>query len=103
MNSAASAPSPSTIVPTSSAGRAASRLEDRWILSRLARVRAEVSQKLDGHQFNDAATALYQFVWNDFCDWYVEIVKPRLLAADDPSGAAARGTLARVISDSLAA
>ncbi len=87
--------------PTTREGRAASRLEDRWILSRLARVRAEVSQQLDGYLFNDAATALYQFVWNDFCDWYVEIVKGRMTSKDDPSGPVARGTLARVLSDAL--
>ena len=51
-------------------------LEDRWILSRLARVRREaVSAALDEYRFNDAAHALYRFMWNDFCDWYVEIVK----------------------------
>jgi len=88
--------------PTSKEGRAQTRLEDRWILSRLARVRTEVSAKLDAYLFNDAATALYQFVWNDFCDWYVEIVKGRMSSKEDPSGPVARGTLARVLSDSLA-
>lgn len=82
--------------------KSAARLEDRWILSRLSEVRALVTAKLSGYQFNEAAMALYQFVWNDFCDWYVEIVKPRLLTSDDPSAPAARGTLARVIADSLA-
>ncbi|HEV8113304.1 MAG TPA: valine--tRNA ligase [Planctomycetota bacterium] len=80
----------------------AARLEDRWILSRLAAVREEVSSALEQHRYNDAATALYRFVWNDFCDWYLEIVKPRLVAADDPTAVAARGTLARVLSDALA-
>ncbi|MCP3918232.1 MAG: valine--tRNA ligase [bacterium] len=76
-------------------------LEDRWILSRLKRTRDEVSQALDDYRFNDAATALYRFVWNDFCDWYVEMAKSRLLGDDGPSAAAARGTLARVLKDSL--
>jgi len=80
----------------------AARLEDRWILSRLAEVRGEVTQRLETYQLNEAATILYQFVWNDFCDWYVEIVKPRIADAADPSGAAARGTLARVMRDALA-
>src|SRR4029079_17755987 len=80
----------------------AAKLEDRWILSRLARVQKEVSEKLDAYQFNDAAVALYQFVWNDFCDWYLEIVKSRMTAQDDPSAPVARGTLARVLSDMLA-
>jgi valyl-tRNA synthetase len=77
------------------------RLEDRWILSRLEGTRREVSAALDEYRLNDAANALYRFVWNDFCDWYLELVKPRL-SADDDSAPAARGTLARVLADSLA-
>jgi len=80
----------------------AERLEDRWILSRLKAARNEVTQCFEEYRLNDAAKCLYQFVWNDFCDWYVELVKPRLLNAGDPSAAAARGTLARVIADTLA-
>jgi valyl-tRNA synthetase len=82
--------------------KTAARLEDRWILSRLAEVREQVSADLEAYRFNEAATKLYRFVWNDFCDWYLEIVKPRLLAKGDTSAAAARGTLARVLWDSLA-
>ena len=86
---------------TDGTSASAERLEDRWILSRLARTRADVSEALEAYRFNDAATALYRFVWNEFCDWYVEIVKSRL-NDDDPSAPAARGTLARVLSDALA-
>jgi valyl-tRNA synthetase len=53
-------------------------LPDRWILSRLSRVRTGVREALDGYHFNDAASALYQFVWHEFCDWYLEAVKPIL-------------------------
>jgi valyl-tRNA synthetase len=53
-------------------------LPDRWILSRLSRVRTSVREALDGYHFNDAASALYQFVWHEFCDWYLEAVKPIL-------------------------
>ena len=81
---------------------AAARLEDRWILSRLAETRDEVSLALDEHRLNDAAQSLYRFVWNDFCDWYLEIVKPRLASKHDTTGPAARGTLARVLADTLA-
>ncbi|MBK7875818.1 MAG: valine--tRNA ligase [Planctomycetes bacterium] len=87
---------------TDGTSKSAARLEDRWILSRLAEVREAVTAKLEATQLNDAASLLYQFVWNDFCDWYVEIVKPRIQTPGDPSGAAARGTLARVMADSLA-
>ena len=77
-------------------------LEDRWILSRLKRVTAEVGAALDEYRFNDAATGLYRFVWNDFCDWYVELAKGRLTGEDATSAAAARGVLTRVLKDSLA-
>jgi len=79
----------------------AQRLEDRWILSRLERTRVSVSQALEDYRFNDAASELYRFVWNDFCDWYLELAKPRL-AGSDASAAAARGVLARVLGDALA-
>jgi valyl-tRNA synthetase len=85
----------------------AEELEDRWILSRLAGVTAEVTAALEEYRLNDAATALYRFVWNDFCDWYLELVKSRLAPAgvpdDEGDGArTARGVLARVLSDTLA-
>jgi len=76
-------------------------LEDRWILSRLARSTKIVSEALDGYHFNDAASELYRFFWNDFCDWYVELVKARLTGEDGESSAAARATLVRVLTDSL--
>jgi valyl-tRNA synthetase len=77
-------------------------LEDRWILSRLERTRMSVTTALEEYRLNDAATELYKFVWNDFCDWYVELVKSRLSGSDARSAAAARGTLARVLADALA-
>jgi valyl-tRNA synthetase len=80
----------------------AARLEDRWILARLEATRAEVTAALDEYRLHDAATALYRFVWNEFCDWYVELVKPRLLDPGDASAPAARGTLARALTDMLA-
>ena len=58
-------------------------LADRWILTRLNRMIDAVSQSLDGYRFNDATSALYQFVWHEFCDWYLEAIKPRLYGSDD--------------------
>ena len=52
----------------------AERLEDRWILSRLEAVRVEVTTALEDYRLNDAAMALYRFVWNEFCDWYLVIL-----------------------------
>ena len=76
-------------------------LEDRWIRSRLLAATKEASDALEEYRFNDAATCLYRFVWNDFCDWYVELVKSRLTGDDEQSAACARGTLVRVIRDIL--
>ena len=54
----------------------------QWILSRLAATIAEVRAALDGYRFNDAASALYQFIWYEFCDWYVEWIKPDLFSKE---------------------
>jgi valyl-tRNA synthetase len=51
---------------------------DRWILSRLNKTAGTVEEALDQYRFNDAAGALYQFVWHEFCDWYLEAIKPVL-------------------------
>jgi valyl-tRNA synthetase len=53
-------------------------LSDRWILSRLNSVVETVTKSLDEYKFNEAANALYQFVWHELCDWYLEIIKPVL-------------------------
>jgi valyl-tRNA synthetase len=54
------------------------KLEDRWILSRLSYVAADLTEQLDRYQLDGATRTLRDFVWNEFCDWYVEMVKPRL-------------------------
>ncbi|MBL7009238.1 MAG: valine--tRNA ligase [Planctomycetes bacterium] len=61
----------------------AGALEDRWIRSRLAAAAEETTGGLEGYHFHDAAQGLYRFVWDEFCDWYVEAVKLRLRAAED--------------------
>ncbi len=53
-------------------------LPDRWIRSRLQRVAKEVSEAIDTYRYSDAAHTLYGFVWHEFCDWYLELVKPNL-------------------------
>jgi valyl-tRNA synthetase len=57
---------------------AAERIEDRWILSRLERTIASVSEKLDAYDFAHAVQEAYAFFWSELCDWYLEIAKPRL-------------------------
>jgi valyl-tRNA synthetase len=54
------------------------RLEDRWLLSRFHQTVGEVREDLEGYKFNEVAKALYDFVWHDYCDWYIEMAKPRL-------------------------
>lgn len=57
-------------------------LEDRWILSRLSTVTNEVTELLGRYQFDAATRALRDFTWNEFCDWYLEMIKPRLREED---------------------
>jgi len=58
-------------------------LAERWITGRLQETIATVREALEVYRFNDAAGAIYQFLWNDFCDWYLEIAKTALYRADD--------------------
>jgi len=53
-------------------------VEDRWILSRLARFERELGERIDAYEFAHAALALYDFVYGDLCDWYIELVKSRI-------------------------
>jgi valyl-tRNA synthetase len=53
-------------------------LADKWILSRLNRAVAEVTRLLDNYDIGEAARVVYEFIWNEYCDWYIELVKPRL-------------------------
>jgi valyl-tRNA synthetase len=62
-------------------------IEDRWILSRLATTTREVSSQLAGYHFSDLARTLYDFVWSEFCDWYVEMSKERLRSTSERAGA----------------
>jgi valyl-tRNA synthetase len=79
----------------------AGTLGDRWILSRLNRVTRDVNQALEGYHFNQAASLLYQFIWHEFCDWYLEIVKPDL-AADSEKGAVSRHVARHALQQLLA-
>src|SRR5689334_20511040 len=66
----------------------ADRLEDRWILSRLNRTAGEVDESLKNYRFDEAANTVYTFFWGEFCDWYLEIIKPRLSGPENEARAA---------------
>jgi valyl-tRNA synthetase len=72
-------------------------LAHRWILSRLQRVATESSESLDNHLFNQYAQALYQFLWHEYCDWYLEIIKQDFYGEDEGAGAMARSVAASVM------
>ncbi len=83
---------------------AALQLADRWILSRLARVNRETAERYSSYGLGEAAKGLYEFAWNDVCDWYLELSKRRLNPGENPSAEAladqrvAKQVLAKVIS-----
>ena len=74
-------------------------LPERWILTRLGQVSKEMAEAIDEYRFNRAASLCYQFVWHEFCDWYLEMAKPALYGEDDSLKRATRF----VIQESLAA
>jgi valyl-tRNA synthetase len=81
---------------------AVAALTDRWILSRLASATGKVRKALAAYRFNDAAGAVYQFVWQEFCDWYVECAKLTLYRSDHPAARArTQKTLAEVLEATL--
>jgi valyl-tRNA synthetase len=67
---------------------------NRWIVGEAARTIAEVGAAIDAYRFNDAANATYRFVWNIFCDWYLELAKPLLQGADGAEKDETRATVA---------
>ncbi len=73
------------------------RVEDRWLLSRLERTIASVTAKLEEYDFAHAAQEAYSFFWSELCDWYLEIVKPRLYEAEEEVSATLLWALERVI------
>ncbi|MBQ3865606.1 MAG: valine--tRNA ligase [Clostridia bacterium] len=76
-------------------------LEDKWILSRFNTVRGEVTENIERFELGVALSKLYDFIWDEFCDWYIELVKPRLLDKEAATAPAAQNTLCFVFLNTL--
>jgi len=77
-------------------------LPDKWVLSRLQQTTADVTAALDSYRFNEAAGTIYNFVWHEFCDWYLEAIKPALYDNEGPEKMeTTRAVLWRVLRDTL--
>src|SRR5205085_11592829 len=71
---------------------------DRWLLGRLQKAKRDIAENLDNYRFDLAARALYEFVWDEYCDWYVELAKVQLQRAEaNGDDAAARGTRSMLV------
>jgi valyl-tRNA synthetase len=75
----------------------AATLEDRWILSRFNRVVSDVNDALTTYRFHEAANRIYDFFWGEFCDWYLELIKPRLNVEEGADKAAAQQVCANLV------
>ncbi|HEY3368158.1 MAG TPA: valine--tRNA ligase [Symbiobacteriaceae bacterium] len=76
-------------------------LTDRWIKHRFNAAARDVDRLLADYQYGEAARTIYDFIWSEFCDWYIELVKPRLYNQEDPTRQAAQETLAIVLEGTL--
>lgn len=74
---------------------------DRWILSKVNTLNKEVTENMEKYELGIAVQKIYDFIWEEFCDWYIEMVKPRLYNEADETKAAALWTLKTVLIDSL--
>ena len=73
----------------------------RWILSRIEDVKDEVADAIASYRFNDAAQGIYRFTWNEFCDWYLELIKGDLNGEDEEAKAMAQAVLNTVLAEIL--
>ena len=76
-------------------------LEDKWILSKLNRVIPEITDNMDRYELGVAAQKIYDFIWDDYCDWYIELTKTRLQGDDEDSKVRAQQVLCYVLTNML--
>ncbi len=88
-------PSPAT--SSGVAGFHAASLEDRWILSRFNRAGRDVNKSLQTYRFDEAANRIYDFFWGELCDWYLELIKPRLNFEEGADTGAAQASCANLV------
>jgi len=77
------------------------RIEDKWILNKLDKLVADVTKNIDNYDLGIALDKIYGFIWNEFCDWYIEMVKPRMYSEDESVRVAVSDILNHVFSSSL--
>ncbi len=76
-------------------------LEDRWVLSRFQHVAKEITENLEKYELGIAVSKLYDFLWDDFCDWYIELAKIRMTSGEEAAAQGARQVLVWVFSNTL--
>ncbi|WP_425909199.1 valine--tRNA ligase [Nitrobacter sp. TKz-YC02] len=82
------------VVPAQFDPTAATETLNRWIVHETARATCEVTEAIESSRFNDAAGTVYRFVWNVYCDWYLELAKPVILGEDGPAKSETRAMVA---------
>ena len=77
------------------------KIEDKWILNKFDKLVADVSKNIDNYDLGIALDKIYNFVWNEFCDWYIEMVKPRIYSEDESTRVVVSDILNHVFGSSL--
>ncbi len=77
------------------------RLEDKWILNKFDKLVVDVTKNIDNYDLGIALDKIYSFIWNEYCDWYIEMVKPRIYSEDDDIKVPVSDVLSHILASSL--